>query len=96
MESPLHLAIIPDGNRRWAKPRGLKPWKGHEAAINVLQDVIEHCRKDDRIGQEENQLTERKLFDDYISKPIALPDLERIVLKHRITGTKKINAANLE
>ena len=50
MESPLHLAIIPDGNRRWAKPRGLKPWKGHEAAINVLQDVIEHCRKDDRIG----------------------------------------------
>ena len=47
-------------------------------------------------AQEENQLTERKLFDDYISKPIALPDLETIVLKHRITGTKKINAANLE
>ncbi|MEK6824753.1 MAG: polyprenyl diphosphate synthase [Nanoarchaeota archaeon] len=29
---PLHVSIIPDGNRRWAKGRGLKPWEGHRFA----------------------------------------------------------------
>lgn len=33
---PNHVAIIPDGNRRWAKERGLKPWEGHiEGAKNT-------------------------------------------------------------
>lgn len=26
---PQHIAVIPDGNRRWAKKRGLAPWQGH-------------------------------------------------------------------
>lgn len=33
---PNHIAIIPDGNRRWAKKRGLKPWLGHEAGADGL------------------------------------------------------------
>ena len=32
MESyiPQYIALIPDGNRRWARKHGLVPWKGHE------------------------------------------------------------------
>lgn len=30
---PLHVAIIPDGNRRWAKARGLPGSEGHKKAI---------------------------------------------------------------
>ncbi|MEK6899256.1 MAG: polyprenyl diphosphate synthase [Nanoarchaeota archaeon] len=30
---PLHVAIIPDGNRRWAKEKGFLSSKGHEKAI---------------------------------------------------------------
>jgi undecaprenyl diphosphate synthase len=26
---PRHIVIIPDGNRRWAKSRMMKPWEGH-------------------------------------------------------------------
>lgn len=33
LKRPNHIAIIPDGNRRWAKERNLAPWKGHEAGV---------------------------------------------------------------
>jgi undecaprenyl diphosphate synthase len=32
-----HLAIIPDGNRRWAKKRSLRPWLGHEQGTIALE-----------------------------------------------------------
>lgn len=49
-ERKLHLAIIPDGNRRWAKARILQPWKGHEKAIENFRSLTEWCRRNDRIG----------------------------------------------
>ena len=37
---PEHVVIIPDGNRRWAKRRGLKPWEGHFEGIgNLAEDI---------------------------------------------------------
>jgi len=49
-EQPLHIAIIPDGNRRWAKARGLLAWNGHEKAIQNFRDISDFCRRDPRIG----------------------------------------------
>jgi undecaprenyl diphosphate synthase len=46
----LHIAIIPDGNRRWAKQRALHPWKGHEQAVENFRSLTEWCRKDPRVG----------------------------------------------
>lgn len=41
---PKHIAIIMDGNRRWARKRGLNPAKGHEfAALNTVEPLIEKC-----------------------------------------------------
>ncbi len=37
---PRHVAIIPDGNRRWAKARGLKPWDGHTAGAQVTEHIL--------------------------------------------------------
>jgi undecaprenyl diphosphate synthase len=37
---PTHVAIIPDGNRRWAKSRGLKPWEGHEEGAKNLEEIL--------------------------------------------------------
>ena len=37
---PTHVAIIPDGNRRWAKKKGLQPWDGHEAGVKNLEKVL--------------------------------------------------------
>ncbi|MFA5994002.1 MAG: polyprenyl diphosphate synthase [Parcubacteria group bacterium] len=42
---PNHLAIIPDGNRRWAKERGLQPWDGHESGAENMEELIRYALK---------------------------------------------------
>ncbi|MED6189343.1 hypothetical protein PIB30_095068, partial [Stylosanthes scabra] len=37
---PKHVAVIMDGNRRWAKERGLFPWAGHQAGVEALKEVV--------------------------------------------------------
>lgn len=36
-----HVAIIMDGNRRWAKERGLPVLKGHEAGLGTLREIVQ-------------------------------------------------------
>lgn len=38
---PEHIAIIMDGNGRWAKKRGLERIKGHEKGYQVLREIID-------------------------------------------------------
>ncbi len=39
----LHVAIIMDGNGRWAKRRGLPRVAGHRAGVSAAQRVVEHA-----------------------------------------------------
>ncbi|MFQ5474303.1 MAG: polyprenyl diphosphate synthase [Candidatus Nanoarchaeia archaeon] len=36
----LHVGIVLDGNRRWAKARGLHSWDGHKAGSETLKKVL--------------------------------------------------------
>ena len=40
---PAHIAIIMDGNGRWAKNKGLKRIEGHHAGIKAVREIIESC-----------------------------------------------------
>lgn len=40
---PEHIAIIMDGNGRWARERGLKRTKGHEEGAKIVRDITTHC-----------------------------------------------------
>ncbi len=42
---PRHLAIILDGNRRFAKRLMMKPWKGHEWGAEKIEKIFEWCRE---------------------------------------------------
>lgn len=42
---PAHIAIIMDGNRRWARKRGLPDIKGHEAGAETLEKIVEAAAK---------------------------------------------------
>lgn len=37
---PQHIGFIIDGNRRWVKARGLKPYEGHYAGYDTIKDVL--------------------------------------------------------
>jgi len=38
-----HLALIMDGNRRWARSRGMFPWLGHRQGAKTVEMVIQYC-----------------------------------------------------
>ncbi|MCK4338494.1 MAG: isoprenyl transferase, partial [Candidatus Cloacimonetes bacterium] len=38
---PTHIAIIMDGNGRWAKQRGLSRIKGHQAGVKAVRGIVE-------------------------------------------------------
>jgi undecaprenyl diphosphate synthase len=40
-----HLAIIMDGNRRWARARGMPPLFGHQRGAEAVRRTVEGCRK---------------------------------------------------
>ena len=40
---PQHIAIIMDGNGRWAKQRGLKRNAGHKAGAETFRRIAAHC-----------------------------------------------------
>jgi undecaprenyl diphosphate synthase len=40
---PQHIAIIMDGNGRWANKRGLPRAAGHKAGIKTLRKIVEFC-----------------------------------------------------
>lgn len=42
---PSHIAIIMDGNRRWARARGLSDIKGHEAGAEALEKLVDAAEK---------------------------------------------------
>ena len=42
---PKHLAIIMDGNGRWAKERGKLRVFGHEQGVKAVRETVENCAK---------------------------------------------------
>jgi len=41
MNIPKHVAVIPDGNRRWAKKNSLTTFLGHEKGGTAMEEIIE-------------------------------------------------------
>ena len=86
-----HLAIIMDGNRRWAKKNNLIPTLGHRKGAEVLENIAQYCNK---IGikyltvyafSTENWKRSKeevgaimKLLEAYLRKFLAKADLDNI------------------
>ena len=42
---PKHIAIIMDGNRRWAKSKGMPASYGHKEGAKTLEKIVRYCNK---------------------------------------------------
>ncbi len=61
---PSHVAIIMDGNGRWAAQRGRPRWMGHVRGAHTVREVVAHCA---RVGIE--QLTLYAFSSDNWKRP---------------------------
>lgn len=43
MNIPKHIAIIMDGNSRWAQKRILPRIAGHKKGVDVVREIVKHC-----------------------------------------------------
>jgi len=80
---PRHIAIIMDGNGRWARQRGLPRIEGHRQGVATVRRITEHCA---RLGVE--QLTLYCLSSENWRRPAAELDflmhlLEQYLIEER-------------
>jgi len=65
MAPPKHIAIIMDGNGRWAKSRNLPRSSGHQKGVKSVRKIVKHCAK---IGV--NTLTLFAFSSENLNRPI--------------------------
>ncbi|NTV41502.1 MAG: di-trans,poly-cis-decaprenylcistransferase, partial [Candidatus Moranbacteria bacterium] len=84
-----HIAIGPDGNRRWAKERGLNPWQGHEAGAQNTEKLLKKAlamgvKCVSLWGSSVENLTKRpllekkellRIYEEYFAKLIRSSDI---------------------
>lgn len=80
---PRHIAIIMDGNGRWARARDLPRVEGHRRGVNTVRIIVEECS---RLGVE--QLTLYCLSSENWKRPqqeldLLLHLLEQFVIEER-------------
>lgn len=97
---PKHLVIIPDGNRRWARAKGLAPWAGHAAGAENTEKLIRFALKRgvDCItfwGSSIDNLTKRPvqekkalldIYKEYFERMLAGSDIHENEIKVNFIG----------
>jgi undecaprenyl diphosphate synthase len=101
---PQHIAIIMDGNGRWAKARGLPRLAGHRAGTENLRRIIEACVEfgvkyltiyafsTENWGRPQDEVEGlMNIFDDVFNRELAELDRQGAQLRHigRIEGVRE-------
>ncbi|MFA5074668.1 MAG: polyprenyl diphosphate synthase [Candidatus Babeliales bacterium] len=101
-----HLAIIPDGNRRWAKKNKLQTFLGHKKGLSALKIAVEFCLKNNikylsfyafsienfnRSQTEKNYLFNYLLIEEFSSQ---LPELIKQEVSVRFLGKRDLFPIN--
>lgn len=95
-----HIAFILDGNRRWARKRGLPPYLGHQQGARTLEKLIEASSEltipyltfwggsvanlTQRSRQEIKKLWE--VYEEYFAKLLTKKELQEKDIRIRVLG----------
>lgn len=108
MNKPRHIAIIMDGNGRWAQMRGQKRIKGHEKGASVVKSITTYCANNPEIEvltlyafSTENWKRPKmevdflmRLLDNWLKK--ELPTYQRENVKFEVIGDISKFSKNLQ
>ncbi|MEK7296451.1 MAG: isoprenyl transferase [Planctomycetota bacterium] len=90
-KTPAHIAIILDGNGRWAKQRGLTRIKGHTKGADTVTEITQHCAK-----RKVKQLTFYTFSQENWKRPkLEIRFLMRLITKYLIKERKNIEENNI-
>ena len=94
---PQHIAIIMDGNGRWAKKRGLPRNAGHKAGAETFRRIADHCNQlgvkyltvyafstENWKRSEEEVAGIMGLLENYLKE--AIRDMEKNHIRFRVFG----------
>src|SRR3954466_723427 len=88
---PNHIAVIMDGNGRWAQERGLPRYEGHRQGVKSVRSTIEECC---RLGI--GQLTLFCLSTENWKRPqLELDFLMTLLHKYLLAERAEIMAQNI-
>ncbi len=83
MKIPHHVAIIMDGNGRWAKARGYARTKGHQEGMNRVIDIVRYA-----LTRELKKLHENNVRLHILGDVLALPEKQQSAIKNALDLTK--------
>ncbi len=100
LKIPKHVAIIMDGNGRWAKKRNLPRSFGHKAGMNNIESIVDYARKigvkaltvfafsTENWSRPKNEVDMlMRAFDRYIKK--KLKDIKKQNIRFKVIGEKR-------
>lgn len=98
-EPPHHVAIITDGNRRWAVARHLDRKKGHEYGIEKLKEVLEwvweagievltiYAFSNENFSRSEEEVTKlMNLFQENFLALVTAPEIHHYKIRIKVLG----------
>ena len=107
MSVPGHIAIILDGNGRWAKKRGLPRTAGHAAGAETFRKIATYCKNigvnyltvyafstENWSRPEDEVKAIMKLLDKYLHEAIAT--MERDNIKMKVLGDISVLSESLQ
>jgi len=105
---PAHIAIIMDGNRRWAMKRGLEPWLGHRFGAEKLEEVVKWCLElgikvvtffalsTENLRRDRRELEELfKLFKEKLEEQLNGDLLHKNRIRIKVIGKKELLPGDL-
>lgn len=85
---PTHIAIIMDGNGRWARKRGLPRAAGHKQGVETVRDIVKAC-----VGLGVKYLTLYTFSTENWKRPKdEVTTLMRLIVKSLQSETNELNA----
>ncbi|HDN17836.1 MAG TPA: di-trans,poly-cis-decaprenylcistransferase [Candidatus Bathyarchaeota archaeon] len=99
-EIPRHVALILDGNRRWARRMGLSPKDGHKAGADRVKDLLSWCQdlgistltvyafSTENLRRRSREEIEHifSLFEQYLKDPYLREEIDKHKVKVKIMG----------